>query len=176
MQYTSIKIINKSIIIDIKEAQILNTFIKNKSLPQLHDIDETSIKKTVVYGAVLHNEACETIDHKQWLECAFAYPDEAGYNSLSILDIHLTPTLIGGGLRFTPFAALIESDKRFSIDETQGISAFLRYDDLDIITNMINRECIYAIRYIVEDSTTEKSNWRRSINEDKILEIAFSIK
>lgn len=176
MQYTTIKLVNRPVIIDLKEAEYLNTFIRTKELPLLQNYNEENAQQSVVYGAALHNEGCDTIEHRKWMECAFAYPHTIGYGLLSILDIYLTPTMVSGGLRFTPFAALVESDCPLSVSNEQGVSAFVRFDDMDIVTNLINRECIYAIRQVVDLTSVNKQTWRRAINEDTMLQVAFSVK
>lgn len=175
MQYTTIKLVNRPVIIDLKEADYLNTFIRTKEMPQLQLYNNETAQQTVVYGAVLHNEGCDTIEHRKWLECAFAYPQTTGYGLLSILDIQLAPTMVSGGLRFTPFAALVESDCPLNLSNEQGVSAFVRFEDMDIVTNLINRECIYAMRQAVEASSVTKQTWRRAVNEDTMLQVAFSI-
>lgn len=175
MQYTFIDILDKRIIIDVKEASFINTFLKTKEMPLLNTFNEEKTYKQVVYGAILYNETEPSIDHFQRMEYMFAYPVAGGYNQLSIIDIHLLATMVSGGLTFTPFAALVESDTELTVSPEAGISAFLRYDDMDILTNLINRECIYAIREI-ETQQPDSLNWRRNLNEEHLLKVALEVK
>ena len=177
MQYSIIKIANNPVIIDAKEGHFLNTFIKTQQMPPVQPFREESTYHSVVCGAILHNEGCESINPRDWVGYMFAYPHADGYNMLTITDIHLTPTMASGGLTFTPFAALVESDIELNPASGQCISAFLRYDDMDIITNFINRECIYAMKEIKNgNDTLEVKNWKRGINDEHLLEVALSIK
>lgn len=173
MQYSSIKLLERQMIIDTQEGLIINTFLKTKEMPQLTAFDDKNTYKTIVYGAALHNKGCEDIDHAKWTGFMFAYPTGDGYKLLSLKEMHLCPTMMSGGLTFTPFAALVESDIPLDVTSHRGVSAFLRYNDMDIITNMLNRECIYAIRAIEDKANF--NNWRKNVDEEQLIQIALSI-
>lgn len=176
MQYSIVNLLNHPVILDRREGAFINTFVKEKTMPALVEQQGKDRVKQMVYGAVLHNEACETIEHRQWLGFEFAYPQTDTYGMLSIIDIHLTPTMSSGTLTFTPFAALVETHAELNANN-ECVSAFLRYDDMDIITNVLNRECVYAIKEMkVLNSETECKSWKRNIDEDKMLELAFAIR
>jgi hypothetical protein len=159
MQYRLVNLLNHPMILDKTETQFIRSFLKTKEMPPLYPFNEESASQAVAYGAALHNKEFDTIDHKQWLGYLFAYPHSEGYRLLSIVDIHISPTLMSGGLIFTPFAALVESDSKLHITPEMGITAFLRYEDMDIITNVLNRQCVYAIRGI--EAKANISNWKK---------------
>jgi hypothetical protein len=174
MQYSIIKLLERQMIIDIQEGKIISAFLKTKQLPPLEEFNEKKSHKYIVYGAALHNKGHETIDHQKWSGYVFAYPDKEGYKQLLIADMHTCPTMMSGGLTFTPFAAIVESDIQLNVTQEHGISAFLMYHDMDIITNMLNRECLYAIRGI--ETNANLSNWRKNIDDAQLIQIALGIK
>lgn len=176
MQYAVITLKDKKILVDAKEVIFLDKFFKENKMPNFQEFNEEKDSiKNVVYGSILHNGKVEFIEHRKWLGFAFAYPSLEGYKSLSILDIHTLQTKNKGKLLFTPFAALIESDIELKITQNTGISAFLRYGNLDILTNVLNRECIYAIRATEKRKKFDNSNWKDCIDESRLLKTALSI-
>lgn len=176
MQYTKIKLLNRPMIIDVQEGDIITTFLKSKQMPALQGFEPREVIRSVVYGAALHNEGCEQINHRGQVGCLYAYPQAGGYTLLMVKDIHTAPTLVSGGLTFTPFAALVESNGPLEVAEGKGLSAFLRHEEMDIITDMLNRECVYAIREIeCRPEEGSRSSWKCAIDEDRLLEIAMGI-
>jgi hypothetical protein len=177
MQYSKINVIDRQIIVDKREGIFINSFLIKKEIPRIFDFNEETIIKNIVYGAVLHNPGIESIDFHNWLGYLFAYSVEDGLCMLSITDIHVTATMVSGGLTFTPFAAIVESDRELIVTETEGLSAFLRYNDMDIITNILNRDGIYAIREVEKQKDLIDSfNWKQRIDEAHLVELALLIK
>jgi len=176
MQYSIVTILKHPVILDSKEGVFINTFVKEKTMPAIEEFEEDGRVNLFVYGAVLHNEGCEKINHKELLGKTFIYPKTESYGTLTFVDMYLLPILSNSRLSFTPFSAHIRITPELTSDK-DCISAFLRYDEMDIITNILNRECIYAIKETkVLQNEEECKNWRRYSNEDRMLEIAFSIK
>lgn len=174
MQYSRITLVNRPMIIDKKEGLLLNNFLKTKSMTPLQEACGEITHKYLVFGAALHNEGCEKINHEMGIGSAFAYSQTEDFNTLTIQGLHLTSSLVSGGLTFTPFAALVESHIELNPDTEECISAFLRNEEMDIITNLLNRECIYAMKEFKKlDENTR--NWRSGINDERLLEIAFGI-
>ncbi len=176
MQYSRINLLNRPMIIDVREGEIIQSFVKTKSLPNHDEFDHAKKTKYIVYGAALHNEGCEEINHREFLKKPFAYPFEDGYKTLSIVDMYTISTIHSGGLTCTPFAALIETDTELDTEKPK-ISAFPKKEDMDIITNMLNRECVYAIEEIeTRQEVLDAISWKSTIDDAHLLEVAMAIK
>ncbi|WP_063664359.1 hypothetical protein [Aliivibrio fischeri] len=78
-----------------------------------------------------------------------------------------------------PFAALISCPPDFKLNnEGFAKTAFLRWHDMDIHTNLLNRMGLFAFTYEENDpqSPFTKENWKHDIDYDKATEKALKVR
>jgi len=70
-----------------------------------------------------------------------------------------------------PFAALVRSrDAHILTDADGGVSYFIRYEDLDPVTNLLNRPGIFFFKEVRDTPAGDLSGeWKSFIEEDRVL-------
>lgn len=176
MGFRKIVLLGHAMIMNQEETVMLNTFLKTKQYPMISAAAATAEMTSIVYGAILHNDGCTETDHKKLVGRTFIYGRDGSFEQMKIKDFHLVLTLVAGGLTFTPFAALVQTEQAICLPETEAFAAFLRIDEMDVITNLLNREYVYAIKEVVTPSrATTVSDWKRRIDDTRLIEVAMTV-
>lgn len=180
MQYRKINIQDDlNIIVDPYEVNTIMNSLSEGIRINVKSPNISDIKLKVVYGAIIPqvHSSIEEFDEEvsNSVGRALGYILNGNCILLELKDILLADNPLDNGN--LPFAALINTDLLIGTSK-HSISAFLRYSNLCVEDNIINRSCIFAINK-QEDrikSILTEYNWRSIIDKDRMLRIAKGIK
>jgi hypothetical protein len=111
-------------------------------------------------------------------ECAYGrLVCEAATCRLSELrDIQFFDAIGSGGWRKFPFAALIGTIEDIPKPERQALTFFPRYYEMDVLTNILSRPFLLAVKGEETRATSSlkdrKDNWRDFIRGERVQRIA----
>lgn len=181
MQYAFMKITEKyKCLIDANELLTLNSDITDfKESP----LDDSNFIFKICYGFYYPQ-----LDKKLNLESILNHIEDAKNKwlihisknhgtYLGINDLVLFPEYFKTRQKI-PFAALVSVPPTFQLNiKGQAKTAFLKWHNLDIITNLINREGLFAL--VREEKRNTKNltieNWKDKIDKERAIRNAFSI-
>lgn len=150
-----------------------------KNIPQYAPIQpEDNAKYHLVYGSLIPNPLYDkdNLDFTKFVEkyqaYAFAtlFEDNvyiSGYSGIKLLNQKIY-------CNYIPFAALLQTslNLNYRLDYGFGYPLFLYTPDVDIFTNIINRQCVLCIRDIEKSFTEYTEDWEKYINEEHCLATA----
>lgn len=192
MQYALIKLENNNVLIDANEIFALNEGLKCL-IESPHDEQyEAELKKYVVYGVYMpqpdfnfpkseikrHIEECVNnwLIHINQLEAIhIGIEDIEPFYDVTITSNcghcpkpHATKNIA--------FAALLVAPENFELGngKTQAKTAYLRWDEMDILTTLLNRKGLFSLIAAEKRFKTPPtlSNWRNFIDSKRAVKYA----
>lgn len=164
------------IIIDANEYKELIDS-KDKKIADIEPDDNELILK-LVYGTIIPQYKIQRKDIEEGLNTALgkalAYVDNGVSTLIELVDIEVSKEEINDRI---PFSALIRTNLTIDNKKHQAISAFLRYGNMTVQDNLLNRFGIFAIKE-QENRIKEqlsKDNWKTFIDENRVLRVASKI-
>ncbi|EBJ7698811.1 DNA topoisomerase III [Salmonella enterica] len=183
MQYALLDVGHRKLLIDANEFGLLKSW-KDKQVEELSDFCESDHPYYLCYGGYLLNPEVsdKDIDGKLksmenfWL----AAIDDTALNchQIAFYSIYTLPVISVGYQKVVPFAALIKSDDciihKIATKSDFAVSAFLRVQEWDVATNILNREGIFAFKGVEMrfKEPVNEDNWKRLISEDRAIRCA----
>ncbi|WP_026883647.1 hypothetical protein [Clostridium akagii] len=180
MQYAIIEINkekNISRIIDASELYELKNLKKGEDIKEISPNENELILK-LVYGAIVPQYDTDIAEIeagvKMSINKALAYVKDGIANEFELVDIKLLNSEIENKI---PFSALIHTNLKIDNKKHQSMSAFLRYKNMKVQDNILNRFGIFAIKE-QENRIKEvlsKDNWKSFIDENRALRVASKV-
>ncbi|HBB6753290.1 TPA: DNA topoisomerase III [Citrobacter freundii] len=183
MQYALLDVGHRKLLIDANEFGLLKSW-KDKQVEELSGFCESDHPYYLCYGGYLLNPEVsdKDIDGKLksmenfWL----AAIDDTALNchQIAFYSIYTLPVISVGYQKVVPFAALIKSDDciihKIATKSDFAVSAFLRVQEWDVATNILNREGIFAFKGVEMrfKEPVSEDNWKRLISEDRAIRCA----
>ncbi|EKF0803840.1 DNA topoisomerase III [Salmonella enterica] len=179
MQYALFDVGQRKILLDASEFFLLKDWQK-KQVKELSDFSESEHPYYLCYGGYLLNPdvSDQNVDEKlksmenSWLTAI----DEYGryFYQVSLYSIHPYPLIMVGHQRIIPFAALIKSDNQIISKisaRSFAVTSFLRIADWDIVTNILNREGLFAFNGVEfrHKETLDEENWSSFIDKQRMF-------
>lgn len=178
MQYALLQVSKDAcVLIDANELQVLNSkepIIENK--PE----DESSLKLKIFYGFYF-----QQIDKKFTDAEVSSHIDDSinkwliHLSGLKVIYLGIDEImLLKKDSNKTAFAALVSVPDEFQLNSKgQAKTAFVRYHDLSIQNNLLNRLGLFSFvreeKRNVKDLT--KLNWKNKVDKERAVKNAFSI-
>lgn len=179
-----------AVLVDAAELPILDhgeDGVLNADTPS----DDDHLKLKLVYGVLMSNnlrglQNYEGMEHlvdvhqDKWLVHLRPNDDEhkpleaiyLGFEDMVVLPCE---RLREGDFAFAALMGLPDSLELHS-DKVWGVTSFLRLHDLDMATNLINREIIISlVEEEVVDSELTKENWKSFVNEGLAKSLARKV-
>ncbi|PIE92794.1 hypothetical protein CO726_24830 [Bacillus fungorum] len=176
MQYALWEIKERLFLVDAEEYSALTTKGEYK---QDEPTEEESLKK-LVYGSFKiqadydKKEAIEEAKNSVGYALGHIKGKTCHYIELLDLELREDQEVLHGEI---PFSALIRTDLKIPRKNEPAISAFLRYGNMEIGDNILNRFGIFAIKGEEKGLTNlTKENWKEFINEKKEIKVAELLK
>ncbi|HCL5312716.1 TPA: DNA topoisomerase III [Salmonella enterica] len=179
MQYALFDAGERKFLLDANEFYLLKNWQKNQ-VKELSDFNESENSFYLCYGGYLLNPDVseQSVDARLksmenfWLTAI----DEYGryFYQVALYSIHPFPLIRNGHQRIVPFAALIKSDNHIISKiaaKSFSVTAFLRIADWDIVTNILNREGLFAFNSLEfrHKETLSEENWRTFIDKNRMF-------
>jgi len=160
MQYALMKLDKGKFLIDAHELIYINNYIDSgKIIQDSPPEDEDNLKHKLVYGCYFQQ----------------ILADDSKVIYLGIDDIEI----IQRNERRLMFAALISAPEEFIINQKkQAKTVYLRLHNLDLLTNLVNREGLFALgmqENLDESVLLTKENWRQYIDFNKAIKRCSTI-
>ncbi|ECC3818634.1 DNA topoisomerase III [Salmonella enterica subsp. enterica] len=183
MQYALFDAGNRKFLLDAIEFGLLKDWKENPA-KELSDFDESSHPYYLCYGGYLLNPDVSDLDIRERLKKLenfwLAAIDDTALNchQIAFYSIHTLPVISVGYQKIVPFAALIKSDdcmiQKIATKSDFAVSAFLRVQEWDVATNILNREGIFAFNGVEMKSKepVSEENWKRFISEERAIRCA----
>ncbi|EIU9113107.1 TPA: DNA topoisomerase III [Salmonella enterica subsp. enterica serovar Paratyphi B] len=179
MQYALFDAGERKILLDANEFYLLKNWQKNQ-LRELSDFCESEHSFYLCYGGYLLNPDISdqnvNADLKSMENFWLTAIDEYGryFYQVALYSIRTFPLITVGHQRIVPFAALIKSDSNIIskiASKSFAVTAFLRIADWDIITNILNREGLFAFNGVEfrHKETLGEENWRTFIDKNRMF-------
>lgn len=150
---------------------------KDKEITDFEPDDIELILK-LVYGTIIPQYKTHRKEIEEGINMALgkalAYVDKGVSTLIELVDIEVSKEEIHGKI---PFSALIKTNLTIDNKSHQAISAFLRYENMTVQNNLLNRFGIFAIKE-QENRIKEqlsKDNWKKFIDENRVLKVANKI-
>lgn len=183
MQYALMKLDKGKFLIDAHELIYINNYIDSgKIIQDSPPEDEDNLKHKLVYGCYFQqidrgyteqdiNDQINFAINKWLVHLA----DDSKVIYLGIDDIEI----IQRNERRLMFAALISAPEEFIINQKkQAKTVYLRLHNLDLLTNLVNREGLFALgmqESLDESVVLTKENWRQYIDFNKAIKRCSTI-
>lgn len=177
MQYALLQVSKDAhVLIDANELQVLNSeapIVENKP-------DESSLKLKIFYGFYF-----QQIDKKFTDAEVLSHIDDSinkwliHLSGLKVIYLGIDEImLLKKDSNKTVFAALVSVSDEFQLNSKgQAKTAFVRYHDLSIQNNLLNRLGLFSFvreeKRNVKDLT--KLNWKNKVDKERAVKNAFSI-
>ena len=186
MQYAIMKIREDlHILIDALEVSALDDYAHRENEVKSFVLSDDVQELKVVYGVFMPQPDSEIEEVVTQVKESIGYvisnieltEDECSIVEMELVDIQLYEQY-GEGIynargQDIPFAALIRTEREIPKLKQPAISAFLRYDNMGALTNVLNRFGIFSIRdeerKIKEEVTVE--GWKEFIDEGRVMRI-----
>lgn len=144
---------------------------ESSAIQETDEIEKLSYK--IVYGIVMFQEGekVERVKERILDTKNYAYIDleENMVNVSSYQDIVFGEV---NDFNQIPFAALMQTNHEFQKNMPYSVTMFLRYYDMDVLDNLVNRKYLLACRYAENISDLTEENWREYIDYQKMYEVA----
>lgn len=183
MQYALFDAGNRRFLLDANEFSLLKDW-KNKQVEELSGFCESEHPYYVCYGGYLLNpdipdsDICERLKQMEGFWLAAIDDTTLNCHQIAFYSVHTLPLISIGYQKIVPFAALIKSEdciiQKISTKSDFAVSAFLRVNEWDVATNILNREGIFAFKGVemrFKEPVSEE-NWKRLISEDRAIRCA----
>lgn len=180
MQYALFDGPKRKFLLDAIEFSLLKDW-KENSVKELSGFDESKHPYYLCYGGYLLNpdipdlEICEQLKKLEGFWLAAIDDTALNCHQIAFYSIHTLPVISIGHQKIVPFAALIKSDDciihKIATKSDFAVSAFLRVQEWDIATNILNREGIFAFKGVdmrFKEPVSEE-NWKKSISEERAI-------
>lgn len=180
MQYAFLQITDKyKCLVDANELLTLNS---NLGEFKENPLDDSSFIFKIFYGAYFPQR-----DKKLSYQSALEHIDNAKDKWLIHLSKHdgiymgiKDLVILSDNSNKIPFASLVSVPPSFELNKKgQAKTAFLRWHNLDIITNLINRDGLFSFvreeRRNMNDIILTPDNWKTKIDEKRAIKNAASI-
>lgn len=178
MQYALMKVKEHRFLIDATEWQILKDW-QTKQIKEQTDFNESEHQYYLCYGGYLLNPKTPDknindelkLKENFWLAAIDEYHQHC--YQIAFYSIQPFPLITVGQQRIVPFAALIKANDeviiKISSRSNFAVSAFLRFDQYDIPTNILNRKGIFAFKGIERrhKEPVNEHNWSEFINKGR---------
>lgn len=178
-QYAHMELKDYKFIIDAREYYYLDQFFMHRS--EIKDISEVDDNKNLimVYGAIYPQVGADINKIKEDVEKKKNYgfgciEDDKCYIS-SYEDIFILADEENQVHGSVPCACLLRTDLEFDDTMEFGHTLFLKYSNLDILTNVIQRDFIISVKRIEHKYNENIKEWKELIDRDKLIEIAKNI-
>ncbi|TKK13634.1 DNA topoisomerase III [Enterobacter cancerogenus] len=183
MQYALFDVGNRKILLDATEFGLLKDW-KKSPVKELSDFDESNHSCHLCYGGYLLNPDIPDFDIRERLKKMegfwLAAIDDTALNchQIAFYSIYTLPVISIGYQKIVPFAVLIKSDDciihKIATKSDFAVSAFLRVQEWDIATNILNREGIFAFNGVEMKfkEPVNEDNWKRLISEERAIRCA----
>ncbi|HEM7978141.1 TPA: DNA topoisomerase III [Citrobacter koseri] len=183
MQYALFDGQKRKFLLDATEFGVLKDW-KDNPVIELMDFNESNHAYYLCYGGFLLNPDVSDNDIRERLKKLegfwLAAIDDTALNchQIAFYSIHTLPLVAVGYQKIVPFAALIKSDdciiQKIATKSDFAVSAFLRVQEWDIATNILNREGIFAFNGVEMrfKEPVNEDNWQRLISEEKAIRCA----
>ena len=170
------------ILVDCEEISHIFRFIdKEIALEDIKVVDTADDKEPVLaYGILMIcngiemsvDEAEETLNNRknyafacleEMKECLSSYEDIAVFKEDVVYEDSI------------PIACLLKTDLDVANGKQYGFgyTMFIRYSDMDILSNIMNRNYLLCLRGVEESfDINDKDNWKDYINKDRLIKIA----
>jgi hypothetical protein len=171
--------------------RVVASGVPDKDLPLVELAENEDLPLKVVYGLYMPARPETTgqmaaEDAAKAVGYGLAFLDKSGVGQiLGLTDLWLFPPLVrrcahgteDSGRNF-PFAALVETRHEFDNTSTQSVAAFLRYGNLSLMTNILNRPGVFAIHRQERRSKTvpTQDNWRGLVDQKRACETAARVR
>lgn len=170
-------------LMDASEYVALNAYVERRVMPSLEVCDESVFVWRVVYGAAMASPLHAPDDLVAAImatrSCAYgrlAGRDPATCRLSELRDIEFFAPIAAGKSIKHPFAALLGTIEDIPKPERQALTLFPRYSSMDVLTNVINRPFLLAVKG--EEGRAggtlkgDTETWRAFIRPDRVAPIA----
>ena len=183
MQYALFDGQKRKFLLDATEFGVLKDW-KDNPVRELLDFNESNQPYYLCYGGFLlnpdvsDNDICERLEKLEGFWLAAIDDTALNCHQIAFYSIHTLPVISIGYQKIVPFAALIKSDdciiQKIATKSDFAVSAFLRVQEWDIVTNILNREGIFAFNGVEMrfKEPVNEDNWQRLISEERAIRCA----
>lgn len=183
MQYALFDGQHRKFLLDATEFGLLKDW-KENPVKELSGFDESNHPYHLCYGGYLlnpdipDNDICERLKKLEGFWLAAIDDTALNCHQIAYYSVHTLPVISIGNQKIVPFAALIKSDdciiSKISAKSNFAVTAFLRVGELDIATNILNREGIFAFNGVEMrlKKPVNEDDWKQSISEERAIRCA----
>lgn len=183
MQYALFDVGNRKILLDATEFGLLKDW-KKSPVKELSDFDESNHLYHLCYGGYLLNpdipdfDICERLKKLEGFWLAAIDDTALNCHQIAFYSIYTRPVISIGYQKIVPFAVLIKADDciihKIATKSDFAVSAFLRVQEWDVATNILNREGIFSFNGVEMrfKEPVNEDNWIRLISEERAIRCA----
>lgn len=166
------------ILISAMEYSVFDIYLEriNSEKIMIQDVEEIeNLPYKIVYGIVMFQDREKMEQVKEMIlgtkDYAYVDLEEDMVNISSYQDIVFGEEK-DFGFGEIPFAALMQTKHEFPKDMPYSVTMFLRYGDMDILDNLVNRAYLLACRYAENIPDLTEENWKEYIDYQRMYEAA----